>query len=157
VIFSSDITFLLSEFPASEEKCFQYIFFLFASMAFSLSVLCMQADRFLAIFWSIHYKNRVTTDRAGKACFLCLLLSLIVAFGMNVMDKNYTACVSPISVVYTRKTNISLEGIPRLLSVVATVAVSLYAVVVDKRLAKVIPSPVNMQPRGYQEGPAPTV
>ena len=126
-------------------------------MAFSLSVLCMQADRFLAIFWSIHYKNRVTTDRAGKACFLCLLLSLIVAFGMNVMDKNYTACVSPISILYTRKTNISLEGIPRLLSVVATVAVSLYAVVVDKRLAKVIPSPVNMQPRGYQEGPAPTV
>ena len=109
-LFSSDITFLLSEFPASEEKCFQYIFFLFASMAFSLSVLCMQADRFLAIFWSIHYKNRVTTDRAGKACFLSLLLSLIVACGMNVIDKNYTACVSPISVVYTRKTNISLEG-----------------------------------------------
>jgi hypothetical protein len=63
---------------------------------------------------------------------------------MNIIDRSYTNCVYPISLLYTRTTNITLEGIPRLLAVAATVVVSIYAVIVDKQLAKVEPSPVNM-------------
>jgi hypothetical protein len=113
-------------------------------MSFSFSVLCMQVDIFLAIFWSIRYKNRVTTYRARIACCLSLLLSIIISCVMNIIDRSYTNCLYPISLLYTKTTNITLEGIPRLLAVAATVAVSIYAVIVDKQLAKVEPSPVNM-------------
>ena len=143
-LFSAEIQTFLMIFPASEDVCLQYIFSLFASMAFSFSILCMQTDRFLAIYWNIHYKERVTTSRAVKACGLSLLMCIIVSCGITIIDKSYTKCLFPVTLLHTRTTNISLEGIPRLLAVAETVVVVLYAVWIDKQLAKVHPGPVNL-------------
>ena len=85
----------------------------------------MQADRFLATLWSIHYKTRVNTTRAITASSLSFLLSII-------------------SLLYTRPSNIALEGIPRLLAVAATVGVSIYGIIVDRRLERLQPGPVNL-------------
>ena len=154
-LFSSDITFLLSEFPASEEKCFQYIFFLFASMAFSLSVLCMQADRFLAIFWSIHYKNRVTTDRAGKACCLSLLLSLIVACGKCDWQELYRLCFPNQPTVHKENQHITRRHPKIAICGGHCCGVSLRSGSWQK-ISKSCPKPSEYafkQPLGYQEGP----
>ena len=143
-LFSAEIQTFLMIFPATEDVCLQYIFSLFASMAFSFSILCMQTDRFLAIYWNIHYKDRVTTSRAVIACSLSLLMCIIVSCGMTIVDKSYSKCLFPVPLLHTRTTNISLEGIPRLMAFFATVLISLYAVWMDKQLAKVLPGPVNL-------------
>ena len=150
-MFSGEITALLMIFPASEDVCWQYLFFLFASMTFSLSILCMQADRFLAILWSIHYTARVTTTSAVTACSLSYLVSIILTCVMKIFVKSYTNCVFPISLLYTRPSNIALEGIPRILAVVATVVVSVYAVIVNKQLAKLQPGLVNLPSNSQRE------
>ena len=146
LFFSTEIQTFLMIFPASEDLCLQYIFSLFSSMTFSFSILCMQTDRFLAIYWNVHYKERVTTSRAVKACSLSLLMCIIVSCGITIIDKSYTKCLfSPyLTLLHTRTTNISLEGIPRLLAVAETVVVSLYAIWIDKQLEKVHPGPVNL-------------
>ena len=63
-------------------------------------------------------------------------MCIIVSCGMTIVDKSYSKCLFPVPLLHTRTTNISLEGIPRLL-------VSLYAVWIDKQLAKVHPGPDN--------------
>jgi hypothetical protein len=148
---SAEIISLLIIFPASEDTCLQYLFSLFASMTFSFSILCMQADRFLAIFWSIHYTARVTTTRAVTACSLSLLLATMLAFGMKIFVKNYTSCVFPVIMLKTRPSNIAMDGIPKILAVTATMAVSIYAVIVDRQLEKLEPYPVNL-PSNSQRG-----
>jgi hypothetical protein len=51
--FTAQITTLLMIFPASEDVSLQYLFLLFASLNFSFGIICMQTDRFLAVYWSI--------------------------------------------------------------------------------------------------------
>ena len=150
-MFSGEITALLMIFPASEDVCWQYLFSLFTSLTFSLSILCMQADRFLAILWSVHYTARVTTTRAAAACSLGYLLSFIFTCGMRIFVNSYTNCVFPFSLLYTRPSNIALEGIPRILAVVATVSVAIYAVIVDRKLVKLQPGPVNLPSNSQRE------
>ena len=120
-------------------------------MTFSLSVLCMQTDRFLAILWSVHYKDRVTTNKAVAACSLSYLVSTILTSGVAVFVRNYTACVIPAALRYTRPSTIALEDTLTVLAVAATLTVSIYAVVVDRRLKKLQPAPVNL-PDNSQRG-----
>ena len=150
-LLSAEIATISTFFPASQDVCWQYLFFLFSSMTLSFSLLCMQADRFLAILWSVHYKARVTTTRAVTACSLSYLVSIILTCAMKILVKSYTDCVFPYNLLHTRPSNIVLEGIPRILAVVATVAVSIYAVIVDRQLAKLQPATVNL-PSNSQTG-----
>jgi hypothetical protein len=71
---------------------------------------------------------------------MCIILSC----GMMIVDKNYSKCIFPVPLLHTRTTNISLDGMPRLMAVAATILVSLYAIWIDKQLAKVHPGPVNL-------------
>jgi hypothetical protein len=150
-MFSGEISALLMIFPASEDVCWQYLLSLFASMTFSFSILCMQADRFLAILWSIHYKARVTPTRAVTACCLSYLLSIIGTCGMRIFVQSYTNCVFQVSLLYTRPSNIAMEGIPRILAVVATIVVAIYAIIVDRQLAKLQPGPVSLPSNSQRE------
>ena len=99
-LLSTEITTILGIFPASQDACWQYLISLFASMTFSLSILCMQADRFLAILWSIHYTSRVTTTTAVTACSISYLVSVILTCAMKIFVKRYTVCVFPIMLFY---------------------------------------------------------
>ena len=95
----------------------------------------MQTDRFLAIYWNIRYKNRVTTSRAVKPCSLSIIFSAIVAGGITIIDKKYAVCV--LSLLITKPTYIVTVGIPNIIAVRKTVACHFYAAIVDHQLSKV--------------------
>ena len=95
----------------------------------------MQLDRFLAIYCSIRYKNKVTTDRAVNTCSLSIIFSAIVAGGITIIDKKYAVCV--LSLLITKPTYIVTVGIPNILAVRKTVACYIYAAIVDHQLSKV--------------------
>ena len=91
------------------------------------------------------------TTRAVTAISLSYLLSIIGTCWMRIFFKSYTNCVFPVSLLYTRPSNIAMEGIPRILAVVATIVVAIYAVIVDRQLAKLQPGPVNLPSSSQRE------
>jgi hypothetical protein len=118
----------------TNETCNEYFFSLFANLLWYLGIICMHMDRFLAIFWDIHYQERVTTSRAITLCCLNILASGILASLAKIIDSEYSTCTSPEIIVYTRRTNILVDGLMKLLIAAVTVVVTTY-VVVKKKLA----------------------
>ena len=55
---------------STQENCNENFFSLFASLTWYLGIIAMHTDRFVAIFWDIHYEERVTTTRAITVCVL---------------------------------------------------------------------------------------
>ena len=151
---SADILAIFSLFPGHCNVCFQYNLSMFTSLSFTFGIFSMQMDRFLAIYWNVHYKARVTTSKAMKTCCLSPLIAASIAICFLLIDHPYSQCIQPISLLFTRTTNFAVEGIPKLLAVAATVLVSIYAVKTNNRLLKssVHPSPVNLvQPAADEE------
>ena len=110
----------------------------------------MQIDRFLAIFWNIRYKQRVTTGKAITVCTISAVISVVVVITVTLLDSEYTTCVSEpglyIGFIFTRTTLIFLDGVPKLVAVAVTLAVSIYGVIIEKILEKnvVQRNPVNL-------------
>ena len=121
-------------FPVSEDLCFQYYFQLITIMILCLGIISMQVDRFIAIFWDIYYKTYVTTSRAMQLCGLNIVIATTIGIAMGVYNIEYAKCITPYILFYTRKTNIILNGIPMIVTVIVTVAVSIYVVWKTKKL-----------------------
>ena len=117
---------------STQENCNENFFSLFASLTWYLGIIAMHTDRFVAIFWDIHYEERVTTTRALTLCVLNLVTAGSLASLAKIIDNEYSACTSPEIIVYTRITNILLEGLTKLLVAAVMVVVSTYVVIKKK-------------------------
>ena len=54
----------------SSDFCPQYLVLIFLFISRNLDILVMQADRFIAVYWSLHYKGLMTNYRAISCCVL---------------------------------------------------------------------------------------
>ena len=116
----------------NQENCNEYFFSLFAGLSWYFGIISMNMDRFVAIFWDIHYKERVTTSRAIGVCICSMVTAGSLTCLARMMDDQYSTCSSQEIIVNTRITNIVLEGVTKLLVAVITVTVSFYVVTKKK-------------------------
>ena len=135
VIFLWVVDALFQIFGDSGHLCVEYIFLLFASLTCSFGIISMQIDRFLAIYWHMHYAERITTSKAEKSCCFSASLAALTAGGVFLFDKDYTRCIRPSFLIFTRGTNLFFDGIPRLIAVLATITVSIYTLTTHRRLS----------------------
>ena len=69
--------------------CPQNLFGLFVFISSNLDVTTMQMDMFLAVYWNIAYKGRVTTKKAVIVCFLNKFISVIITVFTGMTDSGY--------------------------------------------------------------------
>ena len=72
---------------------------------------------------------------------LILVLTTIIGF----LTPGYLECVHPPYLQHTNILNAVLVGTLRLLAFIVTISVSIYVLVVNRRLAKTVPAQVNVQ------------
>ena len=128
-LFSHAVIQILIIFSTSHENCNEYFFLLFTNLTWYLGIIGMHMDRFAAIFWDIHYTERVTMSRAITICIVNMLTAGSLASLANIVDSQYGTCTTPEIIVYTRTTNILLDGITRIIVATVTVVVSIYVVI----------------------------
>ena len=136
IFFIWEISIIMLTFGFTENFCLEYIFALFASLTCSFGVISMQIDRFLAIYWHMHYEERITTSKATKSCIFSASLAALFSAGVFVFDQEYTTCIRPSFLIFTRGTNLFFDGVPRIIAVSATMMVSMYVLNTHRRLSK---------------------
>ena len=107
------------------DSCNEYFFALFTSLTWHLGIISMHMDRFVAIFWDIHYKEKVTTSMAIAVCILNIVTAASLSCFAKLMDDQYSNCncTSPEIILYTRTTSILQDGLTKFLAAVVTVVV----------------------------------
>ena len=133
-LFSHEVIHILTSFSTSHKNCNEYFFSLFSNLTWYLGIIAMHMDRFVAIFWDIHYRERITMSRAITICIVNMVTAGSLASLARIVDNQYGTCTSPEIIVYTRTTNILLDGITKIIVAAVTVVVSIY-VVMKKRAA----------------------
>ena len=132
-------------FSSNQDLCNEYFFSLLTSLTWHLGIISMHIDRFAAIFWNIHCKEKVTTSKAISVCILNIITAASLSCLAKFMDNQYSNCTSPEIIVYTRTTNILFDGLTKFLVSVVTVVVSIYVFIKKKGLLKntvhTVPSP----------------
>ena len=129
------------------DYCPLHYFGIFVHISFNLDVACMQIDRFLAIYWDIQYKSRVTTNKAILVCLINKLVSVVITAGMVFINPGYGKCgCSKASniLLRTTSTNIYLDAYPKLVVFVITFGVSLYMLRITRKLQNSIQPVVNL-------------
>jgi hypothetical protein len=75
----------------------------------------MHMDRFAAIYWDIHFKERVTMSRAITICIVNMLTAGSLASLAKIVDNQYGTCTSPEII------NILLDGLTKIIVTTVTV------------------------------------
>ena len=137
-------------FSVSECLCLHYYLHLITNLVLRLGIIALQVDRLIAIYWDIHYTEYVTNSRAMEVCVFNLVIGTAVGVGFvtGYRTNEYGKCTH-LSILFTRKTNTFLNGIPQIIAVIVTTVVSIYVVWKTKRLANSV-QPTNqltMYPR----------
>ena len=98
----------------------------------------MQIDRFLALYWDLLYKDRVTTNMALSACFLSKVFAIMLTTSIGYVDKEYSKCTyqCKFSLFHLKTTNIYLDAYPKLVAISILVAVSMYVIYTIIKLRK---------------------
>ena len=165
VIFLWVVDALFQIFGDSGHLCVEYIFLLFASLTCSFGIISMQIDRFLAIYLNLSYANRVTTRKSILIVCLSPVIAVAASGAAVVFDRDYSRCIFPLRLVFTRTTNLTLLGSMKLLAIAASIVTSSYAVIIiirqksknqvnpDQRnlpLPTISQQPIELRPVGTQ-------
>ena len=130
-------------FPASK-ICWNYAAGLFFSSYLSLSIIAMQTDRFLAIKWNICYEGKVDNGKSFMAIGACIIVALLSVSILILVDKDFLICSADWRITTTRTTGLVFVESVNTVAVVMTIGVLYYSVKTSRRLAKVLPAPVNL-------------
>ena len=137
IMLTWQIVIIMKYFEAPRDFCFEYFVLLCLNLAISLGVICMQVDLVVALCWPLLYPGIISTGSAVTACsvsaVLAILLSILIS---TVIDRDYTQCVHPTFLIYTRQTNILFEGLPKLLAVAMTTIVAILSWIIQFMLNK---------------------
>ena len=106
------------------------------SLLFCLNtdVFLMQIDRFLAVYWNLKYKSRVTAKMAIRSCLASKVFAIIVTVSVASLDQPYGKCSSRFEMLSLKKTNIYLDAYPKLLVACVLLIVSIYVGVTMTKL-----------------------
>ena len=104
--------------------------FLFASIwSYYLGFLLTQVDRFLALYWNISYKERVTNNKALVLVTITKIISIILAMIAMLMDPDWFKCQCEKAYQSTifKTTNAFYFSLPMTLGVISVIVVLLYS------------------------------
>ena len=123
-----------------------YLLQYFCLFSFYNDIILEQADGFLAIYWNVKYKTRVTCTRVAKIIFVTKLILFITAALVILLDVEATKCKNTDSIAceYLRKNNVFYSTIPMFLTMFIIIIVSIYFIVVNCKISSKV-SPSNMQ------------
>jgi hypothetical protein len=109
---------LRSSFPLMEitrygmdntDSCWHYFFGLFCLICFNTDLLLEQLDRFLAVYWNVKYKGRITTKMAKIGCIISKLFGLILTILVAALDPTYGKCIKEYELLNVKTANIFLQ------------------------------------------------
>jgi hypothetical protein len=109
---------LRSSFPLMEitrygmdntDSCWHYFFGLFCLICFNTDLLLEQLDRFLAVYWNVKYKGRITTKMAKIGCIISKLFGLILTIFVAALDPTYGKCIKEYELLNVKTANIFLQ------------------------------------------------
>ena len=131
---AAEVVVIANIFP--REVCYEYSVILFSRILMYFSIIWLQLDRWAAIYLNSKYKGLVTNKVAVSGCFAAVVVALIVASLASVIDPSYMKCTSLNETILRATRNISVycDGIIRLIGVLLTVLVSVYAT--KKKISK---------------------
>ena len=101
-------------------------------------------DRFLAVYWNVEYKQRVTTKMAKISCGASMIIGLIIIAFVAVFDPSYIRCTENYRNLKARPINRFLIYFPRLFVALVLSFVSIYVSVVKVRLDNKVNPVVNI-------------
>ena len=141
LVFSPFIVAVIKLFGAGNcfgGYCPNYFYGFFAETCFNIDIVLMQIDRFLALYWDLLYKDRVTTNMALSACFLSKVFAIMLTTSIGYLDKEYSKCTyqCKYSLFHLKTTNIYLDAYPKLVAISILVAVSMYVIYTIIKLRK---------------------
>ena len=125
---------------------FSYLLQYFCLFSFYSDIILEQADGFLAIYWNVKYKTRVTCTRVAKIIFVTKLILFVIAGLVILLDKEATRCknLDSIACEYLRKNNVFYSTIPMFLTTFIIIIVSVYFIIVNCKISSRV-SPTNIQ------------
>ena len=148
---------LRSSFPLMEitrfgmqngDSCWHYFFGLFSLICFNTDLLFGQFDRFLAIYWNVEYKGRITTKMAKIGCIVSKLFGLMLTIMVALLDPTYGKCMEGYELLkgyeLVKTANICLDAYPKLFAAFALSFVSIYAALTKVKLDKKVSPVVNL-------------
>ena len=122
-----------------------HFFLYFIRFSFYVGIILTQIDRFLALYWNVKYKSRVTKDDALKTVFISKVVLFIITFLVMKWDGTSLECFS--STFFScrmLKGNMMLINLPMFVTLVVVIAVSFYVLAcILKQKNKVVPT-VNL-------------
>ena len=100
-----------------------------ARLSLYLDICWTQLDRFLALYWNIEYKERVTNNKALVTITITKVLNLILAFIVLIMDPTWFRCQSETNYQCTvyKKNNALYFTFPTILAMATVLIVSSYS------------------------------
>ena len=118
--------------------CLYYYFGVFIHISFNTDMTLMQIDRFLAVFWNIKYKSRVTTEMALRSCVASKVFAMILTILIAKLDPTYRECSSSYRMWFLKSSTIHFDAYPKLIVACAMVVVSIYEIIILEKLKKKI-------------------
>ena len=110
--------------------------------SFYLGILITQADRFLALYWSVKYTSRVTKEKAVRTVGISKVVIFIITLLATCVDGNILQCFD--STFYGCR---MLKGMflwvtfPMMFTLITVIGVSMYVLhVIVKQSRKVVPT-----------------
>ena len=126
---------------------FIYLLQYFSVFSFHNDVILEQVDGFLALYWNVKYKTKVTMRRAAHTIMVSKTMSFLAAYIITKYDPEATRCKNTDSIAcqYLKKNNIFYLTIPMVLTVLIIIMVSGYFICVNYRANKVSPYNKNLR------------
>ena len=131
--------------------CIQNYFKLFLHMANASSMILLQIDRSRAVYWNAYYNDKVDNKRALIEISACLSLVAAITICAGFIFPDLGECLEPANLWLTKPVNIFFTGFLRILSVITTIGVICYVMIVNRRLASTAPVNVVVQQEQDQE------
>ena len=131
-----------------QRRCtFIYLLQYFCVFSFYSDVILEQVDGFLALYWNVKYKTKVTMSRAVNTIMVSKTMSFVAAYIITKYDPEATRCVNTDSIAcqYLKKNNIFYLTIPMIVTVLIIILVSGYFICVNYRANKVSPFNKNLR------------
>ena len=128
----------------NDDSCFYYFFGFFTLFCLNTDVFLMQIDRFLAVYWNLKYKSRITTKMALRSCIASKLFAIIVTILVASLDQKYSQCVSTYLMLDLKNSNIYLDAYPKIFVACVLLVVSIYVGITMRELEKKIHPLVNL-------------
>ena len=135
---------LIRKGNAAEDSCWHYFFGLFCLICFNTEVVLLQTDRFLAVYWNVKYKGRITAKIAKFCCIGSKVFSFILTFLVAILDPTYRTFTAGYEELNLKTANIYLDGYPKLFVASMLSIVSIYVALIKVRLAKKVTPAVNL-------------